>query len=144
MEFVLGTKLDLLIHLTGIILMGMYIKNDYQNERSKLMSKTWAIIPLLFVFFTLDVQAVPDCIPRKELRDKHVVYYLAYNNTLRGCVVDPGFYTQRKKKGRGKLTRRLIIEICEGEPRTSPREGNSFEVCSPRSKPKKKTEEEPD
>ncbi len=108
------------------------------------MSKTRAIIPLLFVFFAFDVQAVPECIPRKDLRDKHVVFYLAYNNTLRGCVVDAGFYTQRKKKGRGKLTRRLIIEICEGEPRTSPREGKSFEVCSSRSKPKKQTEEDPD
>jgi hypothetical protein len=106
------------------------------------MKKTWAIIPFLIIVFTIEARAVPECIPRKDLRDKHVVFYLAYNNTLRGCVVDPNFYTQRKKKGRGKLTRRLIVEICEGEPRTSPREGKSFEVCSALSKPKKKPEEE--
>ncbi len=108
------------------------------------MNKVWVIIPLMILIFTTDTWAVPDCIPRKELRDKHVVFYLAYNGTLRGCIVDSSFYTERKKKGRGKLTRRLIIEICEGEPRTSPREGNSFEVCSSRSKPKPKPEEESD
>ncbi len=73
--------------------------------------------------------AVPECIPKKELMDKHVVTYKSYSGTLRGCVVSPNFYTQQHKKGRGRLSRKFIISICEGEPRTSPRVGNSFEIC---------------
>lgn len=70
-----------------------------------------------------------ECVPRSELRDKHVVTYLAYNGTLRGCLVSPNFYTQQHKMNRGNLSRKFIIEICEGEPRTSPRAGDSFEIC---------------
>ena len=77
-----------------------------------------------------------DCIPREDLRDKHVVSYQAYNRTIRGCVVTPNFYTQQHKMGRGKLSRKFIIEVCEGEPRTSPRIGDSFQICPHIQKPK--------
>ena len=106
------------------------------------MKKMWLVMLSMIVLLLTEVQAQEDCIPRKELMDKHVVTYLSFNGTIRGCVVDSGFYTLQHKKGRGRLSRQFIISICEGEPRTSPRVGDSFEICSSRSKPKKVNPEE--
>jgi hypothetical protein len=99
-----------------------------------MLRKTWLIITLMIALAATDGFAAQGCIPREELKDKHVVTYLAYNDTIRGCVVSSNFFTQQHKKGRGRLSRIFIIEICEGEPRTSPRVGDSFEICAQNSK----------
>lgn len=106
------------------------------------MKSTWLILTLLLIFLSETLLAVPPCVPRKQLRDRHVVTYQAYNGTLRGCVVTPNFYTQQHKQGRGKLSRLFIVEICEGEPRTSPRIGDSFEICPYRRTPDPKQSED--
>jgi hypothetical protein len=105
------------------------------------MKKAWIISTGLFVLLSVDSFALEKCIPRKDLRDKHVVSYRSYNGTTRGCVVNPNFFTQQRKMGRGKMSRKFIIEICEGEPKTSPREGRSFEICP--HIPKSKRQEPP-
>ena len=84
---------------------------------------------VLLMALVTDVFAQQNCLYRNELRDKHVMTYQSYNGTIRGCVVTPRSYTNQHKKGRGKLSRTYIIEVCEGEPKTSPRIGNSFEIC---------------
>ncbi len=100
------------------------------------MKRTGLIILFVLAICVAQVALGQECIPRKELRDKHVVTYQSYNRTIRGCVVTPNFYTQQHKKGRGKLSRKFIIQVCEGEPRISPRIGNSFEICPYFQKPK--------
>ncbi len=93
------------------------------------MKKTWLFMSIILSVLITNVFAQQNCIPRSELRDKHVMTYQSYNGSTRGCVVSPRFYTEQHKKGRGNLSRKFIIEVCEGEPRTSPRVGNSFEIC---------------
>ncbi len=96
---------------------------------------------ILLVFGGPHAIVAQQCTPRSEIRDKHVVRYRAYNGTFRGCEVTPNFYTQQHKRNRGKLSRSFLIEICEGNPRTSPRIGRSFEICPFKSKAKPKTHE---
>lgn len=98
--------------------------------RIGMLRKLWPGTVLVIILLAQDAKAAIPCIPREELKDKHVVTYLAYNGTTRGCVVSSNFFTQQHKKGRGKLSRLFIVEICEGEPRTSPRVGDSFEICT--------------
>ncbi len=93
------------------------------------MKKVWIVLATFIVFISVEGFAQVECIPKKDLRDKHVVSYRAYNGTTRGCVVTPNFFTQQRKMGRGRMSRKFIIEICEGEPKTSPRIGRSFEIC---------------
>ena len=93
------------------------------------MKSVLIIFAACFVLFYIDSFAVEDCIPKRDLRDKHVVTYKAYNGTVRGCVVKANFFTQQRKQGRGRMSRKFIIQICEGEPKTSPRVGRSFEIC---------------
>lgn len=102
---------------------------------------TLVISTVLLTFMAQSVFAA-DCIPKRELRDKHVFTYRAYNNTTRGCIVTAKAYTSQHKKGRGNRSRKYIIEVCEGEPRTSPRIGNSFEICRHVPKPVKPVEED--
>lgn len=99
------------------------------------MRKAWIFMSILVILGSTELFAQQDCITRKELKDKHVVTYQAYNGTIRGCIVSPNFYTQQHKQGRGNLSRTFVIDICEGEPRTSPRVGNSFEICKYHYKP---------
>ncbi|MBU3914039.1 hypothetical protein KKA14_00720 [bacterium] len=93
------------------------------------MKKTWLFMSVLFLFVSGTSIAEQKCLTRNEFMDKHVVRYRAFDNTIRGCVVPASFYTQQHKMNRGRLKRGFIIELCEGEPKTSPRIGNSFEIC---------------
>ncbi len=106
------------------------------------MKKTWIIMSVFSLLMSGTCLAKQKCLTRKEIMDKHVVRYRAYNNTTRGCVVPAKFYTQQHKMNRGRLKRRFKIDMCEGDPRTSPRIGNSFQICPyERKKPKKKEED---
>ncbi len=104
------------------------------------MKKSCIFMMLIFTLIAGNTLAEQDCIMRKDFADKHVIRYRAYNNTIRGCVVTGEFYTQQHKMKRGNLSRKYIIEVCEGDPRTSPRIGKSFRICP--HQPKKKINEE--
>ena len=107
------------------------------------MKKAWIFMSIPIILLTVNFAlAEQKCKTRQEIMDKHVVFYRAYNNTTRGCQVTPNFYTQQHKQGRGHLSRRFIIKICEGEPKTSPRIGQSFQICPPPSKRKPEKENE--
>ena len=101
------------------------------------MKNTWIFMSVFFLFVSGACLAEQKCLTRKEFADKHVVRYRAYNNTIRGCIVPAKFYTQQHKMNRGRLKRTYIIEMCEGEPKTSPRIGNSFQICPYEKKNKK-------
>ena len=71
---------------------------------------------------------VPPCKKEAEIRNLHIIRYRAIDGSPRGCLVPAYFFTQIKKQ-RARLTGAKKIQICEGNYRYSPREGNSFAIC---------------
>jgi len=112
--------------------MRLNIKGSAKGKEMK-----WITAILLFLIVSLAAGPLTaqeedpqprNCKTRAEIRNTHRLEYRAADGSYRGCQIRSDFYFQIKKMGRGSPKKN--IEICEeGDPRYTPKIGESYEIC---------------